>query len=297
MKKSLVILSLMVLSLTLVGFISAETCDLKASLVNQDPYPAVQGDYVKLLFQLNGVAESGCGVIEFTLLEKYPISFDAGTENIFSVNSGTFTKDHPSFLMIPYKIRVDENSIDGANPVEVSFTNNAGTPLSVSYLDQFNIEVKDVRVKFEVLVKDYNINTKILTLEVLNIGDADVQALTLEIPNKGNGGVLNVKGANTNILGDIDSNEYTTSDFEITPISPGELFLNIKYTDETGTRRETSEKVYFDAKTFNGKKADQKSPSWGLYIFVIIVLGVVGYIFYRRYQKKKKKEMHHMIHH
>lgn len=295
MKKSLVIFSLLVLSFGLLGFVSAATCDLKASLVNQDPYPAVQGDYVKLLFQLDGVAETGCGVIEFSLLEKYPIIFDDGAENTFTVNSGTFTKDHPSFLMIPYKVRVDANALDGANPVEVSFASNTGTPQTVSYLEQFDVEVKDVRVPFEVLVKDFDVTTNIMTLEVLNVGDADVQALTLEIPHDENLDVLEIKGANTNILGDIDSNEYTTSDFEVSPKSAGELLLNIKYTDETGTRRSTTEQVYFDSKNFNGKKADQKKTPIGTIIFVIVVLIVIGYFFYRRHQKKKKK--HEMMHH
>ena len=294
MKKSLVIISLMILSSMLIGFVSAEVCNLQASLVNQDPYPAVQGDYVKLLFRLDGVAEASCGLIDFTLLEKYPVSFDKGTENTFSVNAGTFTKDHPSFLMIPYKVRVDSNALDGGNPIEVSFSSNAGTPSEVVYLKQFDIEVKDVRVGFEVLVKDYNVNTKIFTLEVLNIGEADVQALTLEIPQQEN---IKIRGSNVNILGDIDSNEYTTTDFELAS-GKGEITLNIKYTDETGARREITKTVNFNPENFNGKAADQKSVSIWTYIIVILIVGGIVFWFYRRHQKKKLKqhELHHQMH-
>jgi len=55
-------------------FVSAEGCNLDVSLINQDPYPATPGDYVKLVFQVNGVSNPQCGTVEFELLEQYPLS-------------------------------------------------------------------------------------------------------------------------------------------------------------------------------------------------------------------------------
>lgn len=283
MKKEILVLFVLLLN---INFVLAAECNLAATLVNQDPYPAVQGDYVKLVFQLNGVNDPECGIVTFSLLEKYPIIFDPGSQETITVNSGTFTKNNPSFLMIPYKVRVDENAVNGENPIEVSFSKKVGTPQSASFLKEFNLEVKDVRADFEVLVNNYDTITNILTLEVLNIGKSDVKALTLEIPKQDN---IEIKGSNTNILGDIDSNDYTTSDFEATS-EGGNINLNIKYTDETGARRELSKTVYFDPISFDNRKANQKSIPYISYtIFAIIVLGVI-YLFYRRHRKK-----HHSV--
>ena len=50
--KLLILLPLFLISLTLV---SAIACDLKVSMINQDPYPAIPGEYVKIVFQVEGV--------------------------------------------------------------------------------------------------------------------------------------------------------------------------------------------------------------------------------------------------
>ena len=163
---------------------AAEACDLSVSLVNQDPYPAVQGDYVKMVFQVDGIAASGCGEVTIELIEKYPISFDGGEETVYTINSGTYTKDFQNFLMAPFKIRVDENALDGANPVEVRYSYNKLGVTGAVESKEVDLEVEDVRADFEVFVKDYDYASNEITLDILNIGGNDIEALTVEIPEQ-----------------------------------------------------------------------------------------------------------------
>ena len=115
MKKELIILILLILNFT---FISAEAnCDLTVSLINQDPYPAIPGDYVKVIFQVYGVSEKSCGEVGIELIEKYPLVFDPGMDSIVKINSGVYAKDFGEFLIAPYKIRVDNDALNGANPI------------------------------------------------------------------------------------------------------------------------------------------------------------------------------------
>lgn len=271
------------------NFILAGECLLEATLVNQDPYPAVPGDYVKLLFQVDGVQDPDCDYVTLELMENYPISFDPGVNNIVSIKGGTHTKDYSSYLMVPFKVRIDKDALEGTNTVEVKFTNTAGGSNKSYQSSTFDIEIEDVRADFELYVKDYDYRTNIMTIEILNIAESDVSALAIEIPSQDG---VSVKGSKTNIVGDIDSNEYTTSDFEIS-LGDGDFNVNIYYTDSNGVRRNTSEKINFDSSYFVGRKADEakSTPLWMIIVGALIGLGILYWIIKKiisLFNKKRK---------
>ena len=263
-------------------------CDLEASMINQDPDIALQGEYVKLVFQLGGIANPECGTVEFELIENYPISFDAGENPIRTVNSGTYAKDFSSFLLATYKVRVDANAVDGDNPIEVRYKYSGNEAYETK---QFNLDVEDTRADFEIHVQNYNVATKTITFEILNIGKSDIEALSVEIPKQDN---VVVKGSNINIVGDLDSNEYTTADFETIP-SEGEINIKLTYTDSINERRSVAKNVYFDPDYFQGRVADANGSNTKTYLIILVIVGIAGYYFYRRHKKKKAAE--HRKHH
>ena len=277
MKKELVLILLVLMT----TFVVADTCDLEVSLINQDPYPAVPGDYVKLVFQVDGVGSSECSDISFKLLEDYPIEFNPGESGLQVFKKVNYLKDYESSILVPYEVRIDEDALDGSNPIEVSVTNQGDSPISKT----FNIEVENTIADFEVYVKDYDYSTGELTIEVLNIGDSDIEALTLELDKQDN---VQVKGSNRIVVGDLDSNEYTTADFEAIP-QDGEIEVKLIYSDSINVRRETTKTVIFDSSYFTDRIADQKSIGVGTYIFWAVIIIIVIYFFYRRHKKKKKK--------
>jgi hypothetical protein len=258
-------------------------CSLNTSLINQDPYPAIPGDYVKLVFQVNGVENPDCGDVSIKLNEAFPFTLDPGATTTFTANAGLYERDYSSFLIAPYKVRVDEEALDGSNPIEVAVTYSKDA-MKTTTLEKFNVEIEDKRVDFEVYVKNYDTLTNILTLEVLNIGKADIKSLTIKIPAQEN---ISIKGSNTNLLGDLDSNDYTTADFEATSRG-GKINIEITYTDEINVRRTVNKSILFEASYFKDRKADEKSYTmW--YIISPIVLIIIFLILYRRYKKGKKK--------
>jgi hypothetical protein len=126
----------------------------------------------------------------------------------------------------------------------------------------------------------------------LNIGEHDVQALTVEIPEQEN---IQIKGGNRNIVGDLDSNEDTTFNFEAVP-QGAEINLIIHYTDEINVRRQIDKKVDYNSFFFTGRKADEIQPKSNSY-YVAIGLGVVlVLIFIRSRWIKRKKKLHHLHH-
>ena len=268
---------------TLSSILSLIAGNLDVSLINQDPYPAIPGDYVKVVFQIDGIENPECGIIEFEVKEDFPISLDPRAENKIIINSGIYERKYSSFYVAPYQLRIDEDAIEGDNPIEISYT-----MFSTEILKEFNIYVEDARADFEIYVKDYNYNTEELTLEILNIENVDVEALTIEIPKQE---IIQVKGANRVVVGDLDSNEYTTADFK-SIIEDGEINVKIIYTDSTNTRRTLEKTITFDSEYFVGLTAKKKKPIWP---YILIVL-VIAWFVWRQMKKAKKKKMKHKQH-
>ena len=154
MKKKVGVFVSLLLSLALIA-----ACDLDVTMINQDPYPAVPGDYVKLVFQVTGVENPECKSVSFELIEDYPISFDPGDSPLVEIKGGTYVRDYSSYLIIPYKVRIDENALDGENDIEVKY---GLTGLDALHkLETFAIEVDDTRADFELHIDQYKCSSRL----------------------------------------------------------------------------------------------------------------------------------------
>jgi hypothetical protein len=280
MKKGVIILLLMFSLFSVATASALEACNLTTTLLNQDPYPAVPGDYVKLVFQVEGIDNPDCDDITFNLLADYPIEFDPGESGLRTFKKVDYIKDYESNILIPYEVRINENALDGANPIEIRAQSRHSAPLSKT----FDLEIDDVRAAFEVYVKDYSYVTNEITLEILNIEESDIEALSVEIPKQD---AIQIKGANRIVVGDLDSNEYTTADFEAVP-SDGEFKITLIYSDTINIRRTVEKTVTFDSSYFTNRKADQKTTSKTTYIIYAVIVLLILWWIVRKFKKKKK---------
>jgi len=283
MKRILILLVI----ISYLALVSADPCTFSASLINQDPYPAVPGEYVKLVFQLENIDTARCGDITFELLEDYPIKFNPGDSSVKTFKKLDYIEGHESNILVPYEVIVDPDALDGENPIEARIQSKGDSAI----LKTFNLEVQDTRANFEAFVKDYKPATDELTIEVLNIADTDIKALTVEIPKQD--GII-VKGASRVVVGDLDSNEYTTATFE-SVVRNGELTINLIYSDAINVRRTAQETIVFDSSYFEDRVSDKSGTSLTTYLFWIIVIGLIAWWFIKR-RKAKKARQHHRKH-
>ena len=281
MQKSI---SVLILLLFVVGFVSAE-CTLSITKVNQNPVEANPGETVKVLFKIDGISNPQCGTVVFTLKENYPFTIDPESQNPITINSGTYTSDYQSYYLATYKLRIADDALDGETEIETEYSI---LPSTIGKINKFDVTVKDTQADFEISIKDYNAATKAITFEIANIEDVDVELLTIEIPKQNN---TEIKGANRVIVGNLDSNEYTTADLEGT-LKDGEIILTISYTDSVGVRRHVNKTIAFDSSYFTGLARDQVSQPYWLYILIV---AVIGFFVWRKYKKHKlkKKLQHH----
>ena len=198
-----------------------------------------------------------------------------------SLSGGTFTQGKSEWN-IPYTLQVNRDAFDG--DAEVTVLYSAGSTLSVSPISKnFDIRIQDSHADFEIDVKDYNPLTKIITFEISNIANIDTTLLKLNIPEQEN---IEIKGSNVNIVGDLDSQEYTTADFEATP-KDGEIFIIISYTDQAGVRRTIQKSTTYDSKYFEGRAGENGGSSTVTWVIILVIIGLIAFWFYRRHQKKK----------
>ncbi len=285
MKRSVIFLFAMaVFALSIGGvFATANPCNLQVSLVNQDPYPAVQGDTVKLLFQVNGISNPDCNGAYFRLDPGYAFSLTQNN-SVRTLQGSTYTQNYNNNWAIPYTLTVNGAAPDGEALVTAYYSPGSGAPSAEGFLSQvFNVSIQNSRASFEVYVQNYDPLTNDLTLEVLNTANVDAKAVTLQIPEQPN---IQMKGSNVNIIGDLGSNEYTTADFSAIPVT-GELNLTLSYTDLAGVRRSVNETVNYDSKFFQSTTSSSNSGSAVTWIVVAVVVILLGYWFYKRQKRKK----------
>jgi hypothetical protein len=277
MKKSLV--SIFVIVFSLIGFVLAE-CNLEVSMVNQDPYPAVPGDYVKLLFQVSGVGGTDCGEVSLELLESYPLRFDPGFNPIQTFQAGTFARGYSSNWVVPYNVRIDSSALDGDTEIEVLYSTKGSDSFKIS--ENFNLSVEEVKADFGVFVRSYDYSTKKLVLEILNTAKNDVEAVVIAVPRQD---IIKIQGTNKNIVGDLDSNDYTSTDFTAIPFD-GTFFVDIEYSDETGERRFIQKEVSFESDYFE-HTIPSEVGAYKTWIFIALIL--IAFVVWRVLKKRKKK--------
>lgn len=290
MKKRGLVLIFFALMVVSVGSVAAQTaCDIGVTLLNQDPYPAVPGEYVKVVFQITEESGGDCGRIIFEVVEDFPFSLDPGVSNQVEVVSGTHARNFDSSFLVPYDLRVDENAIDGNNPLDVRYYREKDGVKTSPQLKQFDINVDDVSTNFEITVQDYNSATGIVTFEIINVGENDVGALTVDILKQEN---IQVTGTNREIVGDLDSGEDTTFRFATSRVSDGNVELRVSYNDQINERRIVTETVEFDSSYFAARNGSQGSSvsGWFYAFLVLVVLIIVWWIWQRRKKRKERLE-------
>jgi hypothetical protein len=200
--------------------------------------------------------------------------------------------DYESFALIPFKLRVDKDTIDGDNLIKASLDYEDEKGQMTSQVEEFTINVAGVHADFDVSIDDFDSTTNTLTLAVLNMGENDVKALVVEIPKQES---INVKGSNRDIVGDLDSSDDTTARFEAVP-SEGEFEVVLHYTDEINERRMMVKKVMYDSSYFLNRKKDE-AQSVSLWFYITLVLVIIWIIIWIRSYLKRRRLKESMKNH
>ena len=242
-------------------------------MLNQDPYPAIPGENVKVVFQIITSGADCSGTIPIQFIEKYPFTLDFSSEKSYNIPTNIYARDYSSSTLAPFTIRVDKDALNGETPLEIQYGNA---------IKKFLLNVDDVRSDFELFVENYDYLNNELTFEIQNIAGNDASGITIEIPVQ-NG--VKIIGANMKNIGSLSRNEDTTFDFNLVTAN-NIVFVKIHYSDSTNTRRVVEKGVSFDSENF--LQASESKYSFKTIILSFLVAGLVLFFILKSHKKHKK---------
>ncbi len=280
MKKYLLLFLFLGVFLFSFNLVSSKDCSLSVNLISQNPYPAVPGGSVNLNFQISGTDNPSCGVTSFSLTPSYPFSLAGNTSSLKKIDGSTYLLNNNNPWMIHYKLKVDKNALDGEHDLYAKYSEGNTNTYTTK---KFQVEVNNSLADFEIDIKDFSSQNKILTLQILNIGKTNIKAVRLFVPQQKD---IEILKTNSVIAGDLDSNDYTSVDLNAVP-KAGNIKVEIYYTDILGIRREINKSVNFNPAYFpSEKKTGTLSAS--TIIIILLIIFIIGEFFLRRRKANKK---------
>ncbi len=120
--KRIFIIVLLVLSLVAVHAQSYDSAGaLDISMVNQDPDPVEPGHYVDVRWKVENLGTKALENVEVELMPSYPFSIDPGDSAHKDIRTLDSLQNGDTGVIIKYKVRVDENALEGNNTLKLRY--------------------------------------------------------------------------------------------------------------------------------------------------------------------------------
>jgi hypothetical protein len=290
-------------------------CFPKVALISQDPIPAIPGSYVKVVFEISDISNKECGNgLAVKLKLNYPFSLDPGKDSIQTLEGIPYAQGYKPIWTVPYKIRVADDALEGDYNLTLAYHIGDPTNFESSYTEtDFNIAITDVQTNFDAVIQD--VSESEVSIAIANTGKYTANSVIVRIPEQDE---FRVSGTDGQMVGNLESGDYTLVGFTILPSGmpkdfqniskendPSNLKFNIYYTDNIGERRKVSMELPLTmtagnvsmagAGNFiggNGRRTSSSGFNWRtllIIIGVLIVISVLCIVLKKRGLLSKKK--------
>ena len=151
---------------------------LSVKLMKYDPYPANTGEYVTVWIKIENPGLGGPSEdVKLRIVPEYPFSLEPGETGLEEIGKLSMN----DYAMFDFRLRVDDNAIDGKNTLKVEYMERIDSEWSETEL---TIEVESDKVDFEIAdidsvplrLKPGDEDAKIV-VEIQNIGDGDAECV------------------------------------------------------------------------------------------------------------------------
>jgi hypothetical protein len=297
------------LIMSIIGFISAEEIEydldygksgIQISSLKYEPYPVNPGEYFEIWIQAYSTINA---YAKFELIEEYPFSLDSNEDAVREY------ADFSGAVLLHYKIRVDEDAVEGNNTLKLSI--QSGKYSETYFLKLFDIPIAEAQTDFDLVVQDYTSSE--ISLAIANIGKNTANSMIVRIPIQEG---YTTTGTNGQMVGNLESGDYTIVSYTLSQTrgSTGILDVQIDYTDNIGERRTVLKEIQLSSQiisnfssNFSGSELPggfipggnfpgmQKKAKWPYFLAGSLIVIIVGFILYVKYKKQiksflKKKE-------
>ncbi|MFA5953352.1 MAG: CARDB domain-containing protein [Candidatus Pacearchaeota archaeon] len=306
-KNIFLLLFLISLALIQIQFISSEEVNysinylydgIQISSLKYEPYPVNPGEYFDVWIQVE--LGSSVNYAKFELIEEFPFSLDENE------NATREYEDFSGAVIIHYKVRVSKDAVESENSLKIGISSNKYTTGDVIY--ELPISIENAQTDFDLVVQDST--TSEISLAIANIGKNTANSMIVRIPNQE---YYRVTGTNGQMVGNLESGDYTIVSFSLTSIgknSENPLIVQIDYTDSIGERRSSQKEVYINSlysninesqnseipENFPGNFSQdfpirKKIKVWPYVLAGVLIIILIGFLIYSKFLKKKKSKI------
>lgn len=132
---------------------------------------------------------------------------------------------------VRFNILVDSQAVTGVYNIPLRISG-----INYSASDYIGIGVAGI-TEFEL---SYQESGNSFLLSVSNIGVNPARAVSVEIPTQNS---FSVRGSNTQVIGNLNSGDYTSANFQVSQKGRADMVIKILYTDTAGVRRLIEKKL------------------------------------------------------
>jgi len=252
----ILILSLVLGSLSVFGATSTTVgrtqlyfYNINVTMINHDPDPAEAGRYVTVRFKIENTGAENAKDIVVELLPKYPFSLDPGESAVKHIGSVRSRQLGDTGVITDYRLKVDENALEGENEIELRYKINNGAWIKLEPFD-INIEPHDILLSVVSVdapdmikpgeVGKVDINLKNLALSFIKEIKVklDLDSVPFATVGSTNRKIIKQMGA--------DSNDTVSFNLMAEPDADSNLYkvpVEIEFLDRLGTKYSKNETV------------------------------------------------------
>jgi hypothetical protein len=293
-----------------VNFTSTSSQGIVITQLSYSPYPANPGEYFDLYVEAQAIGALNPSNATFILNPSYPFSLTPGDSGVRSFGQLGSTP-----VIMHFQVLVDQNAVAGNNELDMDYSPNGGLTGTWG-VQPFQIQTANAETDFDLVVQASSSTGT--SIGIANIGENTANSLIVRIPTQSG---FRVSGTNGQIVGNLNSGDYTLATFDIIPTTARGnqttfsrnstatnqmLQVELDYTDAIGVRRSVIKDVAFNSLSlssnfttltgnFVGGNFSRTSSSnssifnspW-FWIILIVVLGSGGIITFKVVSNKKK---------
>lgn len=261
-----------------------------------EPYPVNAGDWFDVWVKVQNIGQNDAKNTRFELQPDYPFSSNDSLVRDYGIVPGTASaykmdmQGDASEVILKYRVKAADNAPEGTSNLKFTAMPDSTNPQNSITVD-LPIVIGETKTDFDVVMQDAT--SQGVSLAISNIGTNAATALTILIEPQD---YVNITGASSSIIGNLDKGDFTTVTFQIAPNrNLHELKVQIAYTDTAGVRNTIEKTVPVNmGSSFNQLSTTAtRSASTGISKYIYLIIGIVIGIFlvfvYRFYLRSKSK--------
>ena len=184
MKTKLFLIIGLVTLLLLTTVSAQEAPRINITMMNQDPDPVGPGEYMEIRFMIhNSRAGTEAANFQVELDPVYPFSLDPNEEAARNIGTLPALGSGGNIIIVKYKVRVDENAVEGTNPLKLKYKHDNTNWIS----REFDINIQTIDANLAIIsvatdpIKIKPGEEAVVKIKVKNMADSTMKDITMKL--------------------------------------------------------------------------------------------------------------------